>query len=85
MFSVYFCLSVDFTNKTVEDFHLLLSDAILVLDCFVDDDLFNQRIQQFSGQFRWISVSLNKRDPLFCIGSRLLFSGKFCFELIDLF
>ena len=37
--------SVDPTNKAVEDIYLLLSNSILGLDCCVDDNLFNQRVQ----------------------------------------
>ena len=48
--------SVDFANKAIEDFNFLFTDSVLVLDCFMYEDFFNQRIQEFDAQFGGIDI-----------------------------
>ena len=51
----------------------------------MDNDFFNQRIQKFGGQFRWIDALFHQGNPFFCVCGVLAFSGDSGLKPLNLF
>ena len=64
---IFSCL-LDFADKAVVDVNILLSHTALI-GSFVNNDLFNQRIQKLRCQFGGIGVLLDKGNPSLRIDS----------------
>ena len=77
---VFFKKSFYLANKAIVNFDFLVFGAVWVLDSFVDQDLFNQGVEQFRCQFCGVGVLLDEVYPLFSIGGALLLSGKSCLQ-----
>ncbi len=57
----------------------------MIFNCFMHDYLFNQCVEHFSGQFGRLGILLYQSNPLFSVGSGLLFCRKFGLELFNFF
>lgn len=77
------CKSINFADKAVVNFNLLLPHTVLALGSFVNNDFLNQCIQKFSGQFSGIGILLDKVNPLFGVVGSFLLSGKFSGESVN--
>ena len=51
----------------------------------MDKDFFNQRVQEFGGEFRGIDALFHQGDPFFCVSGALAFSGNSRLKLFNLF
>lgn len=49
----------DFTDESIVNLNFLFTETIFKFYCFVYSNLFNKRIQKFSGQFRRIGIPLH--------------------------
>ncbi len=78
--SVFFKKSFYLADKAIVNLDFLVFGAVWVLDGFVDQDLFNQGVEQFRCQFCGVGVLLDEVYPLFSIGGTLLLSGKSCLQ-----
>ena len=71
----YLSFLLDFADLAVVDVNILLTHTVHG-GCFVNDDLFNQRIQKLRGQFGGVGILFEKLNPSFRIDSCLLFRFK---------
>ena len=56
-------MSIDFADKAIVDFDLLIFESRTVFHGFMNQDFFDQGVQKFGGQFGGMGALLNKSNP----------------------